>query len=256
MNANQVKKRFNITGILLFGLLSHAAFATTYPCPDNNTDQTIASVIGAAVSIDSGSLLYCEYHYLTSNGNKTLVEYRDIDNQVFARKTLDFSSSLLSPGVIQTDLRHNELRAVESIGAEQLKVSYRKANTDKLKEKVLAYSSATVVDAGFDKAIQQSWGRLSTGEKIVVDFVSPVHLTSIKLSIKLSKGRLCQKYNNSSDALCFLVRPNNAFAKLFVKPLVLVYQQKTQRLLTFSGSVNVTDAEGSSLKAVIRYAYF
>ncbi|MGH1486336.1 MAG: hypothetical protein ACRBCI_08940 [Cellvibrionaceae bacterium] len=256
-NLSLVRKLFITTIIVLSGLSSNAVSASAHSCPENNSAQKIATVIGAAVSVDGGNPLYCEYHYLRPDEKKTLVEYRDIDNQVFARKELDFSSSSLSPGVIQTDLRHNELRAVEPIGSEQLKVNYRKANTDKLKEKVLGYSSSTVVDAGFDKAIRQSWETLAAGEKIIVDFVSPVHLTSIKLSIKVSEGKLCRKYNkNESDDLCFLVRPNNAFANLFVKPLVLVYQRETQRLLTFSGSVNVTDEEGASLKAVINYSYF
>jgi hypothetical protein len=239
-------------------LASFPSFSMVNKCLSPSFSADVVDVVGLAVSQKTGEPLYCEYHYKNSQDSKTLVEYRDLNNQIIARKELDFSSSLLSPSVVQNDLRHNELRSVTAAGDDnKLKVSYRKANAEALEKTVIDYSDTTVVDAGFDMAVRQSWDELVSGKKIKIDFVSPVHLTSIKLSIKSSKGRLCSEYNeNETDQICFLVRPNNAVASLFVKPLVLVYQRNNQRLLTFSGSVNVTDDNGSSLKAVINYSYF
>ncbi|MEO0443515.1 MAG: hypothetical protein AAFZ92_07210 [Pseudomonadota bacterium] len=249
--------RFAITLILLW---MSPAYATPNLCPSLTSNQAVPDILGIATHLQSGENLYCEYHFV-SDDKKTVVDYIDFNQQLIARKYLDYSLGEKTPLVKQQDFRHGELRAVtltqgDDAQQSQLTIQYRKANTDETSTSQLAFSDSLVIDAGFDAAVRQQWNALVNGEAIQVDFVSPVHLKSFKLSIVQSQSRKCkQQLSGNDQGLCFLIRPANALARLFVKPLVLIYDQSSQRLLSYTGSVNITSLEGASKRARIEYHY-
>ncbi len=227
-------------------------------CRQHISPVSKANVIGEVRDAITDQPLYCEYHIFSSDAKKTKVEYRSIDQTLIATKNIDYSPSLTRPNVVQKDLRHNELRKAvfndnSNLG---INVSYRKPNKSDIKSIQIEPADNLVIDAGFDEAVRAYWYTLVGGEKLVMDFLSPVHLDTIKLTIKKSNSASCYKqaYDTVTQA-CFLIRPSNVVLNLFVKPLALVYDLETRRLLSFKGAVNITNEKGGTQNAVIKYYY-
>jgi hypothetical protein len=238
-------------------------------CPQYQLPIAKADIIGVVLDIKSSQHLYCEYHVFEKKADsdktpkKTKVEYRAPDQTLIATKSIDYSPSLVRPNVVQKDLRNNELRStlnseniVDSDKGSTVNVSYRKPNSEEVKSTVISLKDMIVIDAGFDEAVKEYWYTLTRGEKLIIDFLSPVHLRTFKLTVKQSNTESCYKepYNRETQA-CFLIRPSNMVLNLFVKPLALIYDLEAKRLLRFKGDVNVTDARGDIQKAVIQYYY-
>jgi hypothetical protein len=232
-------------------------------CPQYHLPIEKADIIGVVRDIKSSQHLYCEYHVFEKKADsdktpkKTKVEYRAPDQTLIATKSIDYSPSLVRPNVVQKDLRNNELRStLNSDKGSNVNVSYRKPNSEEVKSTVISLKDMIVIDAGFDEAVKEYWYTLTRGEKLIIDFLSPVHLRTFKLTVKQSNTESCYKepYNRETQA-CFLIRPSNMVLNLFVKPLALIYDLEAKRLLRFKGDVNVTDAQGDTQNAVIQYYY-
>ncbi len=248
----------NIIVLIMLLVVANNAFAVSNYCPKGVSDNGYASIIGLASDTVSGEPMYCEYHYSQDLGNRFIVEYRNLSQEVIAKKELDYSTDRLKPDVIQKDFRHGELREMLSnqSASNGIDVRYRKPNKEKTKAVNLTASDKLVIDAGFDPAIRQSWDKLLAGQKLKMDFLSPVHLRKIALTIEMAAGERCNKeiYDQVSQA-CFLIHPSNVLINLFVQPLALIYDKQSQRLLVYKGNVNITAEDGSTMKAVIQYHY-
>ena len=188
-----------------------------------------------------------------------LVEYRDTNQSLIAYKKLSYQGSLLQPEVMQEDLRHGERREVLFSNTNELsslRVQYQKPNGGDLKQKNFPLSDSLVIDAGFDEAVRQNWTRLLDGEIVKMDFLSPVHLQKFNLSIKITADeRFVIGEGGDNQKISFLIRPSNSFINLFAKPLLLKYDKKSQRLLDYSGNVNITSKDGDTIEATIQYYY-
>ena len=243
-------------------------------CPQYQYPVNQADIIGMVRDVDSGELLYCEYHVFDKSedsqqaNKKTNVEYRALDQTLIATKSVDYSPGLVRPNVVQNDLRHNELRSSldSSLNSEiittayekesAINVSYRKPNSEEIASITIDSEDMLVIDAGFDEAVKEYWYTLTRGEKLIINFLSPLHLRTIKLTVKQSNTDNCYKevYDRETQA-CFLIRPANMVLNLFVKPLSLTYDLVSKRLLRFKGDVNITDAQGDTQNAIIKYYY-
>jgi hypothetical protein len=243
-------------------------------CPQYQHPVNPADIIGMVRDVENGELLYCEYHVFDKNedsqqvNKKTNVEYRALDQTLIATKSVDYSPGLVRPNVVQNDLRHNELRSSldSSLNSEiittayekksAINVSYRKPNSDEIASITIELEEMLVIDAGFDEAVKEYWYTLTRGEKLIINFLSPLHLRTIKLTVKQSNTNNCyqEAYDRETQA-CFLIRPANMVLNLFVKPLSLTYDLASKRLLRFKGDVNITDAQGDTQNAIIKYYY-
>jgi hypothetical protein len=243
-------------------------------CPQYQHPVNPADIIGMVRDVENGELLYCEYHVFDKKedsqqvNKKTNVEYRALDQTLIATKSVDYSPGLVRPNVVQNDLRHNELRSSldSSLNSEiittayekksAINVSYRKPNSDEIASITIELEEMLVIDAGFDEAVKEYWYTLTRGEKLIINFLSPLHLRTIKLTVKQSNTNNCYKeaYDRETQA-CFLIRPTNMVLNLFVKPLSLTYDLASKRLLRFKGDVNITDAQGDTQNAIIKYYY-
>lgn len=243
-------------------------------CPQHQYADSRADVIGLVRDVESGELLYCEYHTFNENTagsqvtKNTSVEYRGPDQVIIATKFVDYAPSLLRPNVVQKDLRHNELRsslnnslkarptATDKGQKPAINVSYRKPNSDETKSVAIELEDMLVVDVGFDEAVKKYWYTLTRGEKLTISFLSPVHLRTIKLTVKQSKSDKCYKepYDKETQ-VCFLINPSNMVLNLFVKPLALTYDLTSKHLVRFKGDVNITNPQGLTQNAMINYHY-
>ncbi|MGH1439715.1 MAG: hypothetical protein ACRBBR_06365 [Cellvibrionaceae bacterium] len=262
-------KHFLIQPALLISTLigfSAEAMALAPQCPDiASSDDNLsasATIVGSALDPSDNTLLYCEYHYPElPNGRQFLVEYRDSAQALIAQKKLSYSGSLLQPQVRQEDFRHGEQRQVllsrDANGHLNIEVQYKKPDAENIKKADLKLSDSLVIDAGFDEAIRQSWIDLIAGQTVKMDFLSPVHLKTFNLSITKTtdKNYLVKREGYSEQVVSFLIRPSNSFISLFAKPLLLSYDLRTRRLLSYNGNVNITDEDGATMEATIQYYY-
>ncbi len=225
-----------------------------------------ATVIGQAVEQKGDKTLYCEYHFVEQYDEniplRVRVEYYDTDQNKIAVKKVDYSQSQISPDIKQNDLRHGETISIKkSNDKPALLLAYIPPADESLQEKTVSYDESTVVDAGFDYFIKARWDDIILNKRVRLTFVSAALQTTINLMVKRGSLGDCTnavndvgQYSNG-DYECFFVRPSNTFLNWLVKPIKLVYQKKSKRLVLFNGAVNVTGAEGQSQSAMITYRY-
>jgi hypothetical protein len=260
---------------LMLLLLSPWVVAEEY-CPY----QQGVAIIGVATDTKTNGFLYCEYHFFKNKQSNVInsvillddvvfseVEYRDAEQQLIATKNADFSRNRLAPIIKQVDFRHNEKVFIQPTMGEggsdnqslRLDVRYHEPSSGNVKKEILGLDKNTVVDAGFDNAIRVYWNDVLSKKKVILDFVAPVQQASIALSVKYQSLTPCQKLSDdvyTEEAhLCIKVKAANVFLNWLVKPIYLVYERNTQRLLTFSGHVNITDSHGEGQTATIAYQY-
>lgn len=224
-----------------------------------------ASIVGVATAASTGEFLYCESHYAL--GDSTRVEYKDSSQALIVLKQVDYSDGLLAPSIYQEDFRHGEKVRVQRLqnpvsDNEYLFMQYQRANEDEPLDKSIENVSGLVVDAGFDNAIRYYWDEMSKKGSVILTFVAPARLRTIKLKVRVKPLSSCRFEGvedylyEKSKHICYVVRPLNSMVSLFVKPIKLIYEQKTQRLVSFVGNSNVTDEKGSGQQVIITYRYF
>ena len=88
-------------------------------------------------------------------------------------------------------MRHNELRSSldSSLNSEiiatayekksAINVSYRKPNSDEIASITIELEEMLVIDAGFDEAVNEYWDTFTRVEKLIIDFLWPLHSSTI-----------------------------------------------------------------------------
>jgi hypothetical protein len=270
----------SIFSVLLFFSLNAFAMTADY-CPA----KAGASIIGVATQADNGGFLYCEYHYLQDKQSTVMesvqsmgdaviakVEYRDGTGQLLATKQVDFSIDRLAPNIKQIDNRHGEKVLIQRNKSpnktDVIAITYQPPKTQDVKAFALDANKNIVADAGFDNAVRAYWDDIIAKQKVIIEFVAPIQQTTVNLSIKSRNIKRCNALNDSGSSkgqdsavyndsahLCVTAQAANVFLNWFVKPIVLVYERESQRLLAFSGSVNLSDENGGAQSATIIYRY-
>ncbi len=245
-------------GLLLNQLLVSSVYG------DACVNSASAAVVGLASSDGGREFLYCEYHY--REGDKVRVEYYDRDQTLIALKQVDYSQSSLAPAIYQDDYRHAEkvrVQHLQDTNTDQryLFMQYQGANQEELSEKPTSNDGSLIVDAGFDNAIRFYWDEIAENSSATLNFVAPARLRTIELKVRKKPLSRCAKEArleeyNESEHICYVVRPLNGLVSLFVKPIKLIYERETKRLLLFRGNSNITDEQGMGQQVAIDYRYY
>lgn len=266
----------------LLVFFSPLVLANNIYCPDDDN----AAIVGVAMQTEAviadvaNGFLYCEYHILYDAENNKLttvqsmdnvmdsvavanVEYRDSDQTLIARKVAQFVGNARAPDVEQIDFRTGEKITIKrhSIGSANNDVSvvYLASENSSPQKERFSLSDTMVIDAGFDNTIRTYWDDILAEKKVIFEFLVPASLTTVDLSVIKQSMVQCQYLSDEiyreDDHLCVQVKAANIVLAWFVKPLTLVYQKSTKRLLVFSGRVNITDANGVGQQATIHYRY-
>ena len=206
--------------------------------------DSVVDVLGIAQS-ESGETLYCELHSDSDNGTQS-VEYYWPNGEKIADKVY---SNLSEPGLVhftQWHYLHDEIRSV-SLDGDLFTVHFRRHDNATRKNKEFSLSEVDIIDAGFDDWVRAHWERLTNGEAMTVNFLSPPHLKTFKLKVSVSE-------NCASDRYCFRIAPASSLLRLFAPDINLEYNEQ-QQLVQFRGITNITDDKGKSYKATIHYFY-
>ncbi|GAA5442417.1 hypothetical protein Misp06_00591 [Microbulbifer sp. NBRC 101763] len=215
--------------------------------------QGQTSATGLAFDPENHSLEYCEY-YLPAENGQVQVLYFSAQGQLFAKKTLlDHTGNphggTTMPEVIQTDLRHGEVREVRREQGQWL-MRYRKSGQTGWKSVMRERESIDVVDAGFDVYVREHWQALVRGDVLKFNFASPMHGRAIKL-----RARKVACNQNQLENTCIRVDVAQPLLRLFAGDLDLVYDKVSRKLLRFEGVVNILDSRAQSQRLKIFYQY-
>lgn len=222
-------------------LLSSAAIAAE--------SQTPSSAFGQAYSLESGELLYTEQHQKLPNRQHSVV-YSEPSGDVFARKQIDFSKSLIRPSFQQLNQRNGEDIQVTQ-QADNFLIRYRESADSKEETEVIGDKANMVIDAGFDAFVRQYWQPLMTGKAMDIEYLVPSKQTTF--SFRFQKASCLA--DTPANAVCFTLSPVSWLVKMAVDPIVVAYDKQQKQLLRFTGRANISNAKGKYQSVDIRYQY-
>jgi hypothetical protein len=212
-----------------------------------SNELNIVDVHGRAFDLDSGNVIYHEYHCIDEKGKQQVVEYYDVSGQKILSKWLDYERGLLTPSMIQINELSEEIVAMSRL---ENSVNMFSNNFSKSTALNIDTDLALVMDAGFDNFIRDYWGELVAGRTITLQFPVIARQSIFNFEVKASS---C-KYDSQQDQ-CFSMEPANWFLSALVDPIELGYDSASQRLHRYRGLSNVEDRNGNGYEVDIHYQY-
>ena len=220
---------------------------------------------GHAYDQETGVLLYTEHHSHISKFEH-LVEYKEVNGDVFATKKIQYQSSYLSPDFKQENWRNGEqistqrnIENSEDKGSkDSILVTYKEDADSDLKNEIINHRDNLIIDAGFNNFISQNWDELINGKVMTVEYLIPSLLDTYELNIKKTTCEDSRHY-------CFSISSSSFFIGLISSNLKLTYgsihshennqNNKEYRLISFEGRSNICDQEGDYQDVEIKYSY-
>lgn len=213
--------------------------------------QSFEQVIGEAFGLKNNDLLYREFYCGAQNKMADSVIYESDDGALIAFKTLDYNSGDTTPSFVQHNIQEQEKIAV-TFDRQTLLMSVTTDNSkeDKKEYQTPGLDSVIVIDAGFDRFIQNNWDELISGKTKSFLFPLVSRFSLVSLRVKTSACR----YETDSDQ-CFILEPSNWFFRMLAAPIELGYDSKLIRLKRYRGLSNINDENGDGLIVDIKYQY-
>ncbi|MFT5502706.1 MAG: hypothetical protein ACI845_000277 [Gammaproteobacteria bacterium] len=226
--------------IILFLLVSIPSIGTSKP--SINID-----VQGRAFDLDSGELVYQEFHCIDLDNKQRIVEYYDDTNKKILSKWLDYKGGLSTPSMIQIDAVLEETVAMSLVGNSVNMFSDDISESLSIKVDTRV---PLVIDAGFDNFIRDYWAELIEGRTIVFQFPVVARKSIFNFEVKASNCR----YDNQQDQ-CFSMEPASWLLSALLDPIELGYDKNSRQLNRYRGLSNVEDRNGSGYEVDIHYEY-
>lgn len=202
--------------------------------------QNVQRQEGRAYAASGGALLYRESHWLQGPAatQSRLVLYRCADGRAFARKWMTPQGSAQTPDFAFEDARTGYQEGVQvTAGARSVYVR-EDAHADRV-SRAIAIPAEAVVDAGFDAAVLGHWDTLQAGRSVAFQFLLPSRHRLVPL--RLQRTGAVQWQGQPAEKLQMKLDAWFGFA---VPAVTLVYAAGSPRLLQFSGTGNIRDAQG------------
>jgi hypothetical protein len=233
--------------------------------------------IGYAYDIETQELLYTEHHnYLNDVLHE--VQYKEINNELFATKSIDYTHSYFAPNFTQHNLRNGEKINIKRKSKQsdetniRYLIQYQENAEEKQQQDSISYSSKLIIDAGFDHFIAKHWQALIDGQEITIDYLIPSLLDYYELTIKEETCQVNPQNKTDtlmSDQYCFSISASSFFIGLFSSQLQLTYTKHSNiedseiknndkekiRLINFQGRSNISDSKGNYQDVNIIYQY-
>lgn len=205
--------------------------------------------IGTAYSQDGERVLYRERRTQQWRDGALVaeVDYLTPDGELFAEKTIRFDGRSTAPAFTLVDFRQ-EFR--EGARPEEGAIELFSGVGDDLERRRRELPEAAVVDAGFDRFVNQEFERLRAGEKLEFEFAVPAEQRFVRFEIEA----LGQLTYDGKPALELRMRPASFLLRLLVDPIRLVYDEQ-RRLLEFAGISDIRDDAGDRHVARVVFEY-
>lgn len=212
-------------------------------------DETMRERVGYAYASGSGALIYTEHHQEWWKGGRILrdtVTYRDPEGSVIGEKHVDFRTGEDAPEFLLRNIRtgHSEGARAKS---KQLEVSFKQAQDAPLKSEALSLPEGAIVDAGFDRFVENNWEALMRGDTFVRPFLIPSRLQFMDFRIRRADD------GSDPERATFEMAIDSALLRFFAPAITVVYDTRDRTLLEYDGVSNIRDAGGENLDVEIRF---
>jgi hypothetical protein len=197
---------------------------------------------GNALDPKTQALLYKEVHTQTLNElgvpTSETVEYIGPNGEPLGLKKLEYTELAIpnyKASYFTTAINEEVIRFENTISV----------NRNQLKTINIPKGEFTI-DGGFHYFILNNFDSLKQGNTVKFEFLSASRASFIpmKATAKLTQNRLNVQ-----------LRLSNPLLSKLLKPIELVYQTESKRLLSYAGITNVPNAQGKAYKATIEYFY-
>lgn len=227
--------------VILLVTVNGIASAVAYASSDLFSRMPSIVFEGRAFDPVSNALLYVEKHHVALNNAdrylRSEVDYFSPQGDVFASKTLDFAGSMTAPYIGFVDFRSQRRLSVSHDGVvASLRLS---DGNGEVSSKQIDVPDNLVIDAGFDRLIQQRWESLLKGEALVFPFFAQTR--GVLFDFEIVKESVGER------RVQFMVRPQNRFLRWFVDPIQLSYDKSTRQLKRYQGLTNIQRMVGNKL---------
>jgi len=209
-----------------------------------NAPETVTRT-GKAYDIESGDFIYSEHHkevYVDGRPVKCEVVYRSPDGGIIARKLIDFAEDPYRPNFKLESTKTGHVEGAHRSG-ESLEVQFRRNADAPIERHSIALPETAVIDAGFDRVIEQHWSELTGGGTVDRDFLLPSLGRFVSFRIRqVAVGDGVRE---------IALEPASAWLRLITKPIYLKYVEEKPALLSFRGVSNLRDAKGRNYRVEI-----
>jgi hypothetical protein len=211
--------------------------------------EMIRERVGYAYAAGSETLLYTEHHQEWWKSGRILrdtVTYRDVQGGIIGEKHLDFRIRESAPKFLLRNIRtgHAEGATTDS---STIEVGFRLSQSAPLMKEALELPEGAIVDAGFDRFVENNWEALIQGDTFVQPFLVPSRLQFIDFRIR--------RVDDGSDPerVTFQMVTNSALLRLFAPAISVVYSKHDRTLLQYDGVSNMRNARGENLDVEIHF---
>lgn len=206
------------------------------------------SRIGYAYDKQTGELLYSEVHHeVVINGRivANKVMYKNTRGSVFAEKHIDFERSATMPDFELVNAENGHVEGVRS-DDDQLVVHFRSESGASIREASVEMPENGIIDAGFDRFIEQNWSSLVSGEVLERKFLIPSQLEFYTFEISMAES-------HPPGEVVFRLQVESMFLQMFVSPVLVHYDAESRTLLRYEGVSNIRDRNGQNFDVRIEF---
>jgi hypothetical protein len=232
------------TRLITFALL---VFSFIFVCAKWHVKEEYLTYQGIATDLNSHTFYYVEEHKETIERQmlkQTVIQYKDSEGVLIARKVVDYSTYKLTPAFEQNDYRDGYLESVACTSS-QLMFKFRRNKSEALKTKTIDIPENLVVDGGFNYFIKGNWEKLINGETKVFNFAVPSQLDYFAFRL--------YKDSQHDEEIVFKMEPDNFVWRRLVDPIRVTYNLSTKRIVKYEGLSNINDEKGKSYLVKIMY---
>lgn len=245
----------NTLKLSFFHKYRNFVFLLLFPMfPLNSVDTGKIRYNGTAYDLETGNLLYRDFHEETwENGRhiSSIITYKDPEGKTFAKKRISFLKNRTLPEFQLEDYRDGYLEGGVLQNGNSVKLYFRRKLEDTIQEKILDSGKLSALDGGFDYFVIDHWDELLSGQKIKFNFLVPVERDKFEFfAEKIKEGEY-----KGRPALFLKLKIASSILSVFVKPIDLVYDMGSKRIMEFRGTSNINDENGKSHKVKIVYGF-
>lgn len=196
---------------------------------------------GVAYDQDSGRELYREQHEVRRDESDVEIlrtTYVNTLGVAFATRTARFERSSLAPDFEFHDTRVGYMEGAQWQGDSA--VVFKRVGGQRDEAIVDLGKRPFVIDAGFDRLIDERWGALHSGETIRFDFLNPDRLESIPFRVRLVETR----QTDSGEVSDFEMSLSNPMLRWLVDTIIVSYRHEDRSLYQYRGVSNIKNPDG------------
>lgn len=212
-------------------------------------DEAVKERVGYAYAAGTKNLIYSEHHQEWWKGGRIMrdtVTYRDADGSIIGEKHVDFRRGEVAPEFVLRNIQtgHSEAASADS---RKLEVRFRASQSAPVKTEALELPEGAIVDAGFDRFVENNWDALMRGDSFVRPFLVPSRLEFMDFRIR--------RIDDGSDEsrAVFEMAVDSALLRLFAPAITVAYDPESRSLLEYDGVSNMRDSSGNNFDVKIRF---